>query len=280
MAIHRFRAVLEPPSYERELAIAQDVALAAADVLRRHRAGRLEIDYKAGDELVTAAELEADAVIRAGLARAFPDDAICTEETGDSPERLLRKRVWIVDPLDSTGNYIKRGDEFAVSIGLAVDGVAVLGVVCNPARGELFAGCEGRGATLNGAPVRASDVAGLERAQLTVSRKELRNGLAAVASSLSLRPVASMAYRLARVAAGIDDGSFCATRRKTWGICAGVALVSAAGGRASLLDGGEIRFDRRELRQPQPLVAAGRSLHPLLLATVAGFAGSLADKLA
>lgn len=265
---------------DRELEIAQDVALCAAEVLRRHRAGPLDIGRKHRDELVTGADREADALIRDRLALAFPDDAVCTEEAGDSPDRLRRRRAWIVDPLDSTRNYIELGDEFAISIGLAIDGRAALGVVCNPARDELFMGYAGRGVTLNGRQVRASLVQALAEAQLAVSRRDLRRGLASVASSLSLRPIASRAYKLARVAAGVDDGAFTVRRGGSWGICAGVALVLAAGGRATLIDGSEVRFDRAELSQPQPLVAAGPRLHPLLLGAVRGYVDALADKAA
>lgn len=265
---------------DRELEIARDAALQAAEVLRRHREGPLEIGRKDRDELVTDADRKADGVIRTRLAGAFPDDAVCTEEAGDSPQRLRRRRAWIVDPLDSTRNYIELGDEFAVSIGLAVGGRAVLGVVCNPARDELFAGYVGRGVTLNGTEVRATAVQALEEAQLAVSRRDLRHGLVSVAPSLSLRPVASRAYKFARVAAGMDDGAFSVRPGGTWSVCAGAALVMAAGGRATLVDGSEVRFDEPDLTQPQPLVAAGPRLHPVLLAAVRGYVDLLADEAA
>jgi myo-inositol-1(or 4)-monophosphatase len=246
-------------------AVAIRLALAAGAALRRHEAGALDVRRKAHGEVVTSADLEADAIVRAGLEAAFPEDAVFSEETADSPARLSRSRVWIVDPLDSTSNFTEHGDEYSISIGLAIDGRAALGVVYNPARDELFAGYQGAGVTLNGSPVRVSEVKDLAQARLTVSRKEWRRGLDELRATLPIRPVASMAYKLARVAAGLDDGVFSRVPRKEWGTCAGVALVLAAGGCATLLDGREIGFNRAEPRQPLGMVAAGPGLHRRLL---------------
>jgi myo-inositol-1(or 4)-monophosphatase len=74
-------------------------------------------------------------------------------------------------------------------------------------------------------------------------------------------PTASIAYKLARVAAGLDDGAFSHKARCDWDVCAGVALVLAAGGVVTLLDGSEVRFDRADVRQPLGIVAAGPALH-------------------
>lgn len=254
---------------DQELAVATRLARAAGAVLRFHQAAPLDVGYKAHGEVVTPADRAADALIRAGLAEAFAGDAIFSEETPDSTARHGNARVWIVDPLDSTSTFAAGGDEYSISIGLALAGKAILGVVYNPARDELFAGYRGHGVALNGAPAHASDVADLARARLTVSRKEWDRGLAQLTTTLPIRPIASMAYKLARVAAGLDDGVFSASPRKEWGTCAGVALVLAAGGVATLRDGGAIRFNRRAPRQPLGLVAAGPSLHPLLLAALA-----------
>jgi myo-inositol-1(or 4)-monophosphatase len=129
----------------------------------------------------------------------------------------------------------------------------------------MFAGYEPAGITLNGSPVRVSETSDLAHARVTVSRKEWRRGLAPRVATLPVIPMASMAYKLARVAAGLDDAVFSVTPRKEWGTCAGVALVRAAGGCASLLDGGEIVFNRAERRQPLGMAAAGPRLHRLLL---------------
>jgi myo-inositol-1(or 4)-monophosphatase len=252
-------------SLARELTVVERVAREAGGVLRRHRALGLTVQEKSPGQIVTAADVEVDALVRGTLAAEFPDDALYTEETADSPARLSTRRVWIVDPLDATSDYVGGGDEYCVSIGLAVGGMPVLGAVYNPARDELFLGRVGEGATLNGSPVRASAVARLAEARIEVSRKEWRRGLEARVSALPARPVASMAYKLARVAAGLSDGAFSFKRRKEWGTCAGIALVLAAGGCATFLDGSVVPFNRPPGKSPLGLVAAGARLHPVLL---------------
>jgi myo-inositol-1(or 4)-monophosphatase len=222
----------------------------------------VEIRRKANGEVVTGADVAADRLIRAGLADAFPDDALYTEETTDTSDRLASRRVWIVDPLDSTSTYAAGGDEFSVSIGLAIDGQPVLGAVFNPARDQLIAGGSGLGVTLNGDLVNVSRARQLYSARLTTSRKEWERGLRDVVGDLAVTPIASMAYKLARVAAGLDDGVFSTKTRKEWGTCAGVALVLAGGGRATLLDGSPIRFNRSPGASGHGLVAGSSTLQP------------------
>lgn len=259
------RSPSECLTLDREREVAVRLALEAGAALRRHQVGPVEARRKAHGEVVTGADLEADAIIRTGLLAAFPADAVFSEETADTPARLASSRVWIVDPLDSTSNFVERGDEYSVSIGLACDGRAVLGVVYNPTRHELVAGWDGVGVTLDGAPVRVSAATDLARARLIVSRREWCWGLDRLTATLPIRPVASIAYKLARVAAGLEDGMFSVLPRKQWDTCAGVALVLAAGGRATLLDGQALEFNRPVLKHPMGLVAAGPSLHPALL---------------
>ena len=257
---------------QRELLVARALALQAGALLLRHLAAPITPLQKEGGELVTAADRESDAVIRAGLAAAFPDDALFSEESADSPERLRSRRVWIVDPLDGTSNFVAQGDEFCVSIGLAVDGAARLGVIYNPRRGELYAGGAGLGVTINDAPAHASTHAEPGTARVSVSRKELAR-LEPLMRCGELVAITSMAYKLARVAAGLEDAAVSAKRRKEWGSCGGAALVAAAGGRVSLLDGEPLRFNKVERLQPTGFVAAGAALHPPLLAALRQWAG-------
>jgi len=252
---------------DRELAVACALARAAGQRILRHRGGRIDVQRKEHDEVVTAADREANELISSGLREAFPQDAIYSEETPDSWRRLAHWRVWIVDPLDGTSDFIAGGDEFSVSIGLAVGGEAVVGAVYNPVREELFAGASGLGVQRNGVDARPSDVEQVHEARISVSRKE-RAQLALLAPGLALTGITSMSYKLARVAAGIDDAALSRKRRKEWGSCAGVALVLAAGGRATLLDGEAIRFNRAERTQPLGMVAAGARLHASLVGSI------------
>ena len=100
---------------ESELAVARECALAASAVIRRHALGDRESWEKAEDNPVTHADLEANRTILAGIRESFPDDGILSEEKGDSDARFRSERVWIVDPLDGTKEFVARIPEFAVA---------------------------------------------------------------------------------------------------------------------------------------------------------------------
>jgi fructose-1,6-bisphosphatase/inositol monophosphatase family enzyme len=253
-----------PTAWKRELAVASELALAAGQRILTYLDGEIEVGRKARDEVVTPADRDSDRLIREGLAAAFPSDALFSEETADSANRLAHCRVWIVDPLDGTSNFIARGNEFCVSIGLAVDGRPALGVIYNPTRRELYAGAPGAGMTLNGIAAHVSSAREIAAARISISPKEASQ-LTGLLPCGELVTISSMAYKLARVAAGLDDAVLSKKPRKEWGTCAGTALVLAAGGRVSLLDGRPLRFNRAERLQPLGMVAAGPALHPLLL---------------
>ena len=259
-------AVIE--NLEFELVVATRLALEAGALLMERRASGLEVTYKGIDDPVTQADLQADALIRTGLHAAFPLDGLLSEETPDDLERLACERVWIVDPIDGTSSYAAGRENFAVSIGLAVRGEAVLGVVYNPAKLELIAGATGLGVTLNGAPVTTTQTSSVTDARLLVSSSEWRAGLNALETRLPIQPISSIAYKLGLVAAGLADGTFTANARYEWDVCAGVALVAAAGGVASLRDGSRINFNQASPRLGWGILAAGQGLYALLLETL------------
>lgn len=246
------------------MAAAVSFAVRAGAILRDHRERGVTAAHKDGGELVTAADREADVMIRGALEMSFPRDAVYSEESPDDSSRFCRGRVWIVDPLDSTSDFLAGGDEYTVSIGLAVHGAPVLGVVYNPTRRVMFAGAAGAGVRFNKEEVTPSDIFDPALASVAVSKKELARG-GAFGCLGRLKPLSSMAYKLARVAAGMDDAVVSFKRRREYGICAGVSLVLAAGGRATLLDGSPIVFNRRDPKQPLGIVAAGTNLHAALI---------------
>ncbi len=134
----------------RELTVAIEAARAAGAVVRAWYDGSYTVREKGHDSPVTEADIEANERIFSMIRAAFPDDGWLSEETRDSSERLTKRRVWVVDPLDGTKEFIKRIPEFCVCIGLVEDGVPIVGVSYNPIREELFAAARGAGMKLNG----------------------------------------------------------------------------------------------------------------------------------
>jgi histidinol-phosphatase len=151
--------------YEHERAFALGLADRAADVAMGLFGGDgLEVRRKADLTLVTQADTSIERMLREQIEAAFPDDRILGEEEGGSHDPS--GRVWIVDPIDGTANFARGIQVWATLIALQIDGHGVLGVANAPALGERYEAVAGRGAALNGAPIRVSDIGELADSQL------------------------------------------------------------------------------------------------------------------
>lgn len=196
--------------------------------------------------VVTKADLEADRILREALTAAFPDYGWLSEETKDDDRRFACRRVWIVDPMDGTREFVLKIPEFAVSVALVEDGRPVLGVIYNPLNQDLYEAVQGGGTKLNDRPVQCDHA--LEGKPLVeVSRSDIEKGrFAAFENDLDLRPCGSIAYKLARLAAGQADSALSVTPKNEWDIAAGVILVTEAGGRVTDLDGQTYVFNQKD----------------------------------
>src|SRR5436309_12844695 len=149
--------------FARETQIAIELARAAGAVLLRHYHTPFLVEQKlnALDEIeeVTAADREANELIVNRLSREFPDDGILAEESSDTEQRLTKDRVWLIDPMDGTKNFVQRDGDFAVQIGLAVGGESIAGVVYQPVRGVLYRAERGHGAWIEEAEKPAARMA-------------------------------------------------------------------------------------------------------------------------
>jgi myo-inositol-1(or 4)-monophosphatase len=237
--------------------------------VRRYYDAGVAVAEKGPDNPVTKADLEANACIRALVAEAFPDDGWLSEETADSTERLARRRVWVVDPLDGTKEFIQHIPEFCVCVALVEAGRPVVAVSYNPATDRLYLAVRGAGTTVNGDPTRVSRTAAVADAVVLASRSEDKRGeWDAFKDRVHVRLTGSVAFKLAELAAGNGDATFTLTPKNEWDICAGTLLVEEAGGRATDLAGAPLVFN-----QPSPLrpgmIASNGLLHPGLLALIA-----------
>src|ERR1700729_1304809 len=141
-------------SYAEILQRIQAALDAARDVFARFTPGAIETEYKIGHDPVTEADRAVDAVLRQNLLR--EGEGWLSEETVDDLSRLDKSRVWVVDPLDGTREFVQGIPEFCVSIGYVENGRPVAGGICNPATNEIFLGSLESGVTYNGKPARPS----------------------------------------------------------------------------------------------------------------------------
>jgi myo-inositol-1(or 4)-monophosphatase len=237
-----------------ELAAARSAASEAAAILLRHYEEGTEVWEKSKDNPVTNADLESDAAIQASLTKAFPEDAILSEETVSSPTRLDNDRVWIIDPMDGTKEFTRKIPEFAVSIALCHRGQPVVGVIHNPVTDVSVWASRGAGCYRDGERVSVNQRGSLSECAVIASRTEIsRNQFDPYEGWFAdLRPVGSIAWKLACVACGDGDLNISVAPKNEWDVCAGDILVREAGGRYLDFEGQE-----RIYNQPKTLIDRG-----------------------
>lgn len=224
-----------------------------------------QVRQKSKDNPVTPADLAVDAQLRESFKRQFPEDGWLSEETADSAERLARRRIWVVDPLDGTREFVQGHPEFAVSVALVENLTARIAVVYNPARDDLFAAEKGGGAYRNGSQMQVSTIRDLKGARILTSRSETSHPvLASLEEWGNFKSIGSIAYKLALVAAQEADITISLLPKSEWDVCAGSLLIHEAGGRITDLAGRRLLFN-----QPNPsihgIIASNPVLHELAL---------------
>jgi len=236
-------------------------------VFARFTPGAIETEYKAGHDPVTEADRALDAVLRQELLR--DGEGWLSEESVDDPVRLQRSRVWVVDPLDGTREFVQGISEFCVSIGFVENGRPVAGGIYNPATDETFLGSIDSGVTYNGKPSRSSQRDTLQGALVLASRSEVKRGDWKLFENaqFTVRPMGSVAYKLALVSAGLADVTFTLTPKNEWDVVGGAALVKSAGGFISTLEKTDLTANRRNPLL-SGLLASGPLLKDQLLALV------------
>jgi myo-inositol-1(or 4)-monophosphatase len=267
---------------------ASAIAEEAGARLREFLAAGVETEYKGDVDLVTVADRTVEKLIRKRLGEAFPEHGIYGEE--GTRERLGGEFRWYVDPLDGTTNFAHGFPQFCVSLGLerkspedapGHDGTLVAAVIYDPLRNELFTAERGRGARLNGRPMRVSRTPELAEALVATGFPSHKRHLSPnihfyhefTLRSHGVRRAGSAALDLAYVAAGRLD-AFWEFNLNPWDTAAGVLLIEEAGGRVTDFSGGEFKLDSREVLASNGLIHnelvglfndmfAGRGLAPI-----------------
>jgi myo-inositol-1(or 4)-monophosphatase len=243
----------------------QSALEAARQILGRFTAGAIEAEYKVGHDPVTDADRCVDAVLRKELHR--NGEGWLSEESVDDLARLEASRVWVVDPLDGTREFVAGIPEFCVSIAMIEDGRPIAGGICNPATNEIFLASIDSGLSYQGRPAWASQRTSLSGASVLASRSEIKRGewKQFENAPFTIRPMGSVAYKLALVSAGLADATFTLTPKHEWDVAAGAALVESAGGFVRTLENSLLRCNNKS-PLISGLLACGPNLEKELLA--------------
>ncbi len=235
---------MQPAYFSHELAIASLAARAAGQVALGMQGG-ISSSAKSDGSPVTPGDLAADQVIRHHLEAHFPDDAILSEEATDSAARLSQQRVWIIDPIDGTKDYVAGGDGWAIQIALAVNGRLVLGILDLPRFGTQLAGLVGRGATIVDRDGSRNLVADPLSRTVMIGSSSVRNAaslmqIRAALPEFAFNSCTSVGVKVHRMLRGEADLYVHGRAIHEWYVAAPAAVLLAAGGTATALDGSEL----------------------------------------
>ena len=272
-------------SHELEAALA--IARKASALVMAVYETPFAVEMKGPNDPVTRADREANELICTALAAAFPGDAILAEESlpetvEEIAAQVLRDRVWYVDPLDGTREFVDRNGEFSVMIGLAIRGRAKLGVVVLPTTGEALAGIVAGEAFREDAsgtrsPLAVSTVRDPRQATMMISRSHRPKIVDPVATELGIKkliPCGSVGVKVAKIATRQADLYIHGGHGvKRWDVCAPEAVLAAAGGRFTDIEGDPIEYRTSDLALDNGLVATNGALHDVVLAVTSVYCG-------
>lgn len=231
-------------------------------------AGELGIEEKAADDFVTKVDREINSALLEAMRQRFPDDGFITEELPPDEGVELYQRIWLIDPLDGTDNYLKRDGQYAVMIGLLVNHRPVFGWIYAPARDKLYLGGEGFGIYFTEGdaepqqmiPALENEASSKVRV-LMGGRDPFRECVAELLGDVELVKMGSLGLKVIHIIEGYADLYLHLVRKlKIWDTAAPVALAKAAGLRACALTGEEITYNPKQpLHQERIMI--GRPLH-------------------
>jgi len=264
--------------YARELDVAERLGREAGTIALRYRDGDLRVELKADDEPVTIADRAASDIIVSGLRRAFPGDVVISEENKDDLRRLDAERVWYIDPIDGTKDYIRGWEGFCVMIGLTLDHVPTVGVLCQPVGDRVYCAAKGVGSWVKVPEepprrLRCSPVSELSEIRLVASKSHRGGQIDDVKRVLGIDTelnIGSVGLKLGLIALGERDlyvNPF--PKCKVWDTCAPEAVLAEAGGRMTDLYGDELRYDQRDTFRPRGMVATNGILHDAVIERIA-----------
>ena len=261
---------------QKELDAATELTVNAGRLLLRHYESKPNVEWKGSGDPVTKADRLASRFLIRGLRSHFPDDAIVSEEEPEDPGRCQKSRVWIIDPMDGTSEFIKHRSEFAVMVGLALEGAPVLGVIYHPVTEKLYYAAYGSGAVLkeHGGVTslqvcRESDTA---RLAIALSRSHHSPSIDAVCGRLGItRSIrsGSIGLKVALICEGrahlyLDMSG----RTSQWDTCAPAALLKEAGGRMTDLKGMPLIYNGPELHHLNGVIASNGIIHDRVVEAV------------
>ena len=268
--------------FAHELEVVTELAREAGAILLRHYHSPFLVEQKVNAlkelEEVTAADRESNDLIVRRLAAEFPDDGILAEESDDTERRLDKDRVWMIDPMDGTKNFIRRDGDFAVQIGLAVNGESVAGVVYQPVRDVLYRAARGAGSWIEApdktaARMSVSNVVAPHEMVLASSRSHRSPRMELVVSRFGFKDEVrrgSVGVKIGLITEQLADLYLhLSPSTKQWDTCAPEIILIEAGGRLTDLFGQPLRYNGVRVDNRNGIVATNGAAHGMVIENLA-----------
>ncbi len=273
---------MQSSELDRRLQIVRDIARLAGETVLQYYDEKVEVEWKAPGNPVTAADHAANALILEQLHRHFSGEAVLAEESDDDMSRLGHDVVWMVDPLDGTKEFIKRNGEFSIMIGLVEQGRPILGAVLQPAPpsgvkpGALYSGAAGLGAwlSLGGSerPIRVSAIAQPSQMRMIASRSHFDERVDQVRKKLGIHEIlrsGSVGLKCGAIATGACELYIHPSSKVSlWDSGAPAAILTAAGGVMTDLRGEPLDYESVHVGHPHGLLASHGRLHDQIVAVI------------
>ena len=239
----------------------------AGDIARRYYGGPCKSWNKSRGNPVTEADIEIDRYLKRTLLSERTDYGWLSEETEDDPDRLSRKRVFVVDPIDGTYGFLKHRPQFTIVAAVVENGRPVAAAIYNPITDEMFEAAQGQGAKKNGAAIHVSRRASFDGAKILAEKKLMESARWATPwpDSITAETRASAAYRIALVASGEWDITMSLTQKSDWDLAAGDLVVREAGGLITDRDAGLLIYNQK-IPVHGSVICAGPQMHAQVLA--------------
>ena len=270
------------PDLSHEIEIASHLARTAGEVIIKIYQEDFAVKYKGRNDPVTEADQQANTIIEEGLHTHFPQDSIVAEESPLPSVPLTQERVWYVDPLDGTKEFIAGNGEFSVMIGLTIDARAKLGVVYWPLRGHLYAGITDKGSWVehHGISRRLQAIQSKNPPHLVLvaSRSHRSPVLSTIHQTLHIKeeqPMGSVGLKVSHIAQGeadlyIEPGPY----TMAWDACAPEAILRGAGGCFTDIHGNPIHYGLNNFRNLHGLVGSTQDCHQRVIKALTGLCSS------
>lgn len=227
-----------------------------------------KVEYK-GKEPLTQADLISQKVIFSYLEKY--DYGIISEENKDDLSRMEKDRVWIIDSLDGTSDFVSRTGEFSIMIGLAYKGEPVLGVVYSPTDDKLYYAEKGKGAYLGDERLRVSDISSISEARFLFSRHHFSDELKQFAEKNNIQVIhkGSMGLKICLIAEGKAEATInLSDKTCQWDTCAPEIILMEAGGEITDLQAKRFMYNRKQLNNPNGVIASNGRIHEQIIKSI------------